>query len=333
MTHPDLTTLPVDEVKRQVCNDRAQLASWGFPTRSFAYPFASTNATVQSVVKACGYNSGRNLGDIRSKACPTGCALAETIPPANPYETKALDEYDNTWTLADLEAPVLAAQSRGGWLEYTFHDICVTTCDSIGITPTLLTQFVQWLAARTTQSGQNTVVKPVGTVIGGTVKPLVNGPAVPPPASGGNGVVNPRLEAAASGVPNCWWDSSYSTNSPSFSLVPGHSGSVASRITMTGYFDRDSKLAPDARPRRLRAGRGTGAHVLAAGLVHVHGRDPVRGLLAHDAGRLGVLDLESLVRSGERLHARRVDHAGDPGRVQRRQLRPEHLLQRSAHDR
>jgi peptidoglycan/xylan/chitin deacetylase (PgdA/CDA1 family) len=246
VTHPDLTTLPLAEVQRQVCNDRVQIASWGLPApRSFAYPFAATNATVQSVVKACGYNSGRNLGDITSKACPTGCDPSESIPPANPYETKALDEYDNTWTLADLEAPVLSAEKKGGWLQYTFHTICGPgACDSISITPTLLTQFVQWLAARTTQSGQNTVVKPVGTVIGGSTKPLVNGPAVPPPTSGGNGVNNPGLETVANGVPSCWWDSSYGTNSPSFALVAGHNGAVASQITMAGYSDGDAKLLP-----------------------------------------------------------------------------------------
>jgi peptidoglycan/xylan/chitin deacetylase (PgdA/CDA1 family) len=246
VTHPDLTTLPLAEVQRQICDDRVQLASWGLPTpRSFAYPFAATNATIDGVAKACGYNSARNLGDVTSKACPTGCVAAETIPPANAWETRALDEYDNTWTLADLEAPVLSNVNHGGWLQYTFHTLCTTgTCDSISITPTLLTQFAQWLAARQTQAGQNIVVKTVGSVIGGTVKPLVNGPAVPPPAAGGNGVNNPSLETVSNGVPSCWWNSSYGTNSPSFALVPGHTGAVASQITMTGYSSGDAKLLP-----------------------------------------------------------------------------------------
>ena len=44
VNHPDLTTLTTDEATRQVCNDRVNLANWGFTVTSFAYPFAAANA-------------------------------------------------------------------------------------------------------------------------------------------------------------------------------------------------------------------------------------------------------------------------------------------------
>ena len=38
VTHPDLTTLPSDEAKRQICDDRVNLTNWGFRVTSLAYP-------------------------------------------------------------------------------------------------------------------------------------------------------------------------------------------------------------------------------------------------------------------------------------------------------
>jgi hypothetical protein len=243
VTHPDLATLPADEVARQICDDRAQLTLWGFPMRDFAYPFASTTNAVEAAVQACGYNSARMLGDIQSQVGCTGCGFAETIPPADPYYTKALDEFDPSWTLQNLENAVTNAERRGGWLQFTFHTICGTgSCDSLAISPTLLTQFTSWLAARTSRG---TVVKTVADVIGGTVKPVVTGPVANPPVTGSSSVTNAGLETTAAGLPSCWWNATYGTNSPAFSLVsPGHTGSVADRIVMSGYSSGDAKLLP-----------------------------------------------------------------------------------------
>ena len=51
VSHPDLTTESVQDQTQQVCQSRATLAGWGFPQTSFAYPFASVNATTEQVVK------------------------------------------------------------------------------------------------------------------------------------------------------------------------------------------------------------------------------------------------------------------------------------------
>ncbi len=241
VTHPDLTTLTTDEATRQICNDRVNLSNWGFRVTNFAYPFAAENATIQGIVKNCGYNSARGLGDIRTRFSCAGCPLAETIPPANPYNTAAPDEEDSSWTLADLQKSVTQAEAGGGWVQLTFHHVAASSTDPLNITPNLLTQFVTWLKARPA----TTTVKTVDQVIGGTVKAIVSGPAVPPQATGGNLVKNPSLETLANGAPQCWQAGGYGTNTAAFSTVsPGHTGSMAERLVVTNYANGDAKFLP-----------------------------------------------------------------------------------------
>src|SRR5690606_38149125 len=92
----------------------------------------------------------------------------------------------------------------------------------------------------------NTVVRPVGDVVGGPVQPAVIAPAVPPPApSGSNAVVNPGLEDVSDGVPSCWYRAPWGDNSPTWELTSAaHTGSVASLITMSGYVSGDAKILP-----------------------------------------------------------------------------------------
>jgi peptidoglycan/xylan/chitin deacetylase (PgdA/CDA1 family) len=240
VTHPDLTTLPADEATRQICNDRVNLSNLGFTVTDFAYPFAAENASVETIAKNCGLNSARGLGDIKTRFSCNGCPLAETMPPANPYNTAAPDEVDNTWTLADLQKSVTQAEPAGGWVQLTFHHISSTSTDPLNITPTLFNQFATWLKTRPA----TTTVKTVNQVIGGTVKPLVSGPPVPPQGTG-NLIKNPSLETLTSGVPQCWQAAGYGTSTPAFAVVrPGHTGNVAERLTVTGYVDGDAKLLP-----------------------------------------------------------------------------------------
>ena len=114
-THPDLATLPAAEAARQVCNDGINLTNWGFRVTGFAYLFASLTAATDNSVKNCVCNSSRGLGDISTRFGYSGCALAETIPRADPYETNAPDQVDNTWKLADLKKTVAQAEAEGGW--------------------------------------------------------------------------------------------------------------------------------------------------------------------------------------------------------------------------
>lgn len=247
VNHPDLTTMSVSNQTQEVCQARATLAGWGYPQTSFAYPFASVNATTEAVVKACGYNNARGLGDIQSRFGCAGCDFASSLPPADPYYTEALDEVDASWTLADLQNGVTNAENNGGgWVQYTFHHICDSVCDSLSISPALFAQFTQWLAGRAATN--NTVVKTVGEVIGGAVKPIVpvTGSVAPAPGPGVNGIINPSLETGGGGgVPQCWTASSYGANTPAFhGVTPGHTGVVAENLVMSGYADGDAKLLP-----------------------------------------------------------------------------------------
>ncbi|MGA1838873.1 polysaccharide deacetylase family protein [Herbiconiux sp. 11R-BC] len=243
VNHPDLAVLPADEVKRQICNDRSTLMSWGFTVKSFAYPFASSTPANEAAAKACGYNSARMLGDLQSRFGCAGCGYTEKIPPANPYYLKALDQVDNTWTLADLKASVTNAEKTGGWVPFTFHNICDTGCD-LNVTPAVFTQFVQWLKPRALTN--NTVVKTVDQVIGGTAKAAVAGPATAPAGPGVNGVINPSLETAgANGLPSCWMTGGYGNNTPTITWTsPARTGSVAGYVSVANYVDGDAKLLP-----------------------------------------------------------------------------------------
>lgn len=260
LTHPILETLPADEARRQVCDDRKTLLDWGFPVRSFSYPFGPSTPELENAVRECGYNSARSLATLRTyRVDPrypgycADCAVTETLPPPDPMDTSAPAEVDGNWTLADLQGQVTDAIAAGGWLQLSFHKLCTTDCTqqinelpnkaSVATPQAEFEEFVTWLA---TQQAQGSVlVRTVGDVIGGPVQPPVSGPVAPPAPAGSNGVRNPGLQEQLDGIPTCWTKASFGTNSPEFSFVPsGRDGATASRLVMRDYVDGDAKLMP-----------------------------------------------------------------------------------------
>ncbi|MGV8895550.1 MAG: cell wall-binding repeat-containing protein [Rhodoglobus sp.] len=246
VTHPDLVNVSAAEATSQICQGRATLASWGFnAVTSFAYPFASVNSAVETMVQNCGFNSARGLGDIQTRFGCAGCAFAESMPPSDPYYIKAPDQVDSSWTLADLQSTVTNAENNGGgWVELTFHHVC-DGCDptnSLSITPALFTQFTTWLADRGTTN--NTVVKTVGAVVGGAVAPIVGSNNAAAPGPGVNGVVNPSLETAGTGgFPQCWAQGGFGTNTATFSTVTAaRTGTAAEQLVVSGLSSGDAKL-------------------------------------------------------------------------------------------
>ncbi|MBG6060168.1 peptidoglycan/xylan/chitin deacetylase (PgdA/CDA1 family), partial [Cryobacterium sp. MP_M5] len=214
VTHPDLTQISSSAATAEVCNGRTTLTGWGFTVTDFAYPFASTNTAVQNIVKNCGFASGRNLGDIRSPGSCGSCAFAETLPPARPYETAALDEVDSTWTLANLQNSVINAENNGGgWVQLTFHHIATGTDPSLTISPTLFNQFVVWLKARTANG--TTSVQTVAQALGQTPPP--------PPA--------PTAPAAPTGVSAVAGKGSATVNW----TAPANGGSAITSYTVTPF--------------------------------------------------------------------------------------------------
>lgn len=233
VNHPDLTAVSSDEATRQVCQARNTLSGWGFPQISFAYPYATLTSDTESIVRDCGYNSARGLGDVRSRFGCQDCDAAESIPPADPYSLAALDQVDSTWTLTDLTNAVTAAERTGGWLIFTFHHICAgQTCDPLSISPGTFERFATWLAAHRLLR-PTTTVKTVGQVVGGTVRPPIEPPAAPATAGA---LANSSFETRSGDDAACWTPYSWGRNDAAFSLTAdAHTGSSAAQVTMANH--------------------------------------------------------------------------------------------------
>jgi len=242
LNHVNLPALPADEAKRQICLDRANLTAWGFSVRSFAYPFAETTPAVGDLVRDCGYNSGRNVGSLRSRFGCDGCSYAETIPPGQPYAMRSHD-VEGSWTLQDFQDAVTNAESSGGgWVQLTFHNFCGSSCGDLSIGEEVFTQFLDWLGPRA--ASHHTLVRSVGDVVGGPVRPLVT-VGDPVPTQDESGLSNPGLETITPGteMPQCWQAGGYGSNTVVVDTVtPGRTGAVAGRMTVTDFTDGDAKL-------------------------------------------------------------------------------------------
>jgi peptidoglycan/xylan/chitin deacetylase (PgdA/CDA1 family) len=160
LDHVDLTTLSVEDMRHQVCEERARLIEHGFQPTSFAYPFGSYNADAEQVVRDCGYNSGRAVSD-----------GPETIPPEDSYALRAFSSVQRTTTLEDLEKLITDTEAAGGgWVLVQFHNICDDNCDQYSTTEAYFTAFLDWLQPR---QANGTIVRTVHEVIGGVVNPPV----------------------------------------------------------------------------------------------------------------------------------------------------------------
>jgi peptidoglycan/xylan/chitin deacetylase (PgdA/CDA1 family) len=122
LVDPRLTT--ADRI-HQVCGDRKALIHQGFDPVDFAYPYAALDPSVEHIVKGCGYEAARSGGG----ASASGPVYGETVPPGNPYATRAWSPPGGREiTLADLESLVTAAARHGGgWLQIVGHEVCSRT--------------------------------------------------------------------------------------------------------------------------------------------------------------------------------------------------------------
>jgi peptidoglycan/xylan/chitin deacetylase (PgdA/CDA1 family) len=226
VNHLDLSTVDVDEQKRQICNDRSSLLSWGFAVSDFAYPFASGGPAVAQIVKDCGYNSARDYGGLTGNA--------ETLPPGDQFAIKTVEGVASSTSLGDLENAVTRAENAGGgWVIFVFHNVC-DGCGTLVVSPSTLASFLDWLAPRSTAG---TSVQTVKDVIGGDLKAAVQGP--PPPAvRSGNMLLNASLETDAdgNGFADCWQPNSWRVNSSKWTrTTDAHSGGFAERVDVTSY--------------------------------------------------------------------------------------------------
>jgi peptidoglycan/xylan/chitin deacetylase (PgdA/CDA1 family) len=232
--HPDLGSISSDEARRQICTDRATLASWGYFPSSFSYPFASAGPAVAAIVRECGYSSARTIGGIRTPRGCFACDRAEAMPPRDPFEIRSPGAVNPPWTLEDLQNLVLSAEAQGGgWVPLVFHHVC-NGCGELSVRPDVLDSFAKWMNER------RVATSTVGGVIGGQVRPLA-----PAGSSAGNvEAVNASLErAGADGVPECWSTAGFGRNTANWVRTrDAHSGQWSQRVDITSYVDGDAKL-------------------------------------------------------------------------------------------
>ncbi len=179
--HKNLTTTydpsPAADVtykRDQVCGDHQALTGWGYHPVSFAYPGAAENATVQSIVRDCGFTTGRVAGGLSA----SGPVYAEPVPPGNALRLRAMTSPAGPVSLPSLQNAVLAAGAHGGgWLPVAFNDVCSSadasyaTCMN-GNKPVdagVLASFLDWLG---TQSAEGVSVRTVRQVMGSEQPPL-----------------------------------------------------------------------------------------------------------------------------------------------------------------
>ena len=238
LSHLNLAALTPDGQRRQICNDRNTLMSWGFAVKNFAYPFSAYDSDTLTIVQECGYNSARGVSGLVSQNACNGCAYSESIPPANPWVIRTPDSIKVDTTLASLKGYVTQAEDHGGgWVPLVFHHVC-NACDPNSITPSDFQAFITWLGARPS----TTQVKTVDDVIGGQLNPA---PPITPVGPGTGELQNPGLEADtnADNQPDCWQQAGFGTNSATFTRSSdAHGGSFAERIDMTSYTDGARRL-------------------------------------------------------------------------------------------
>jgi peptidoglycan/xylan/chitin deacetylase (PgdA/CDA1 family) len=123
--HVDLTDQQTSWSARraEVCQDRARLVQMGLAPQSFAYPYGKLDTAAERLVESCGYRSARSAGTV----APDGPIVAETVPPLDPFATRALDSPDGPLTLPYLQdAVVAAAEQGGGWVQVVLHTVCAS---------------------------------------------------------------------------------------------------------------------------------------------------------------------------------------------------------------
>ena len=181
LSHPDLTTLSAGEAQHEIGDDRENLLSHGFVVNNFAYPFGAYDSNsgngpldVTSIVKGCGYASGRAAYGLRNiTATDDARPYATSTSPLDPYRipTACCINHDafggSTPTAAAPKSYVQHAETRGGgWVNLFFHrlcDNCNADSPAPSMSPSEFNAFLDWL-----QSASSRVqVKTVAQVISG----------------------------------------------------------------------------------------------------------------------------------------------------------------------
>jgi peptidoglycan/xylan/chitin deacetylase (PgdA/CDA1 family) len=153
LSHIKLTDARGEELRREVCRDRANLVAYGFEVTSFAYPFGHYDEEARRVVTDCGYGNARGVSD-----------GPESLPPVDGYGLRAMPYIVSDTRFPKMTRYVTEVENNGGgWVIFVFHHVC-DGCDYYAIKLEVFTKFAQWLGE---QQSNGLVVKTVGEVISG----------------------------------------------------------------------------------------------------------------------------------------------------------------------
>ena len=162
LNHVDLTSAALsDSQKRaEVCTDRQNLVAAGFDPVSFAYPYGTSDATAQAIVRDCGYLSARRVGGIASPGwCPECGIRTEPFPAANRFDIRTASFGGGELTLGAMQAVIAQAElAGGGWIPLAFHGVCESACGDGWVRPGTISALLDWLAPR---AAHGTIVRTV----------------------------------------------------------------------------------------------------------------------------------------------------------------------------
>ncbi|MDQ6849995.1 MAG: chitobiase/beta-hexosaminidase C-terminal domain-containing protein, partial [Actinomycetota bacterium] len=146
----------------------------GLTPVGFAYPGGRFNATLEGIVKSCGYGNGRSAGSLS----PTGPTYAETLAPKDWFATRAYAPGGQI-ALTNMENLVSGAAAHGGgWSQIVIGKVCSQSLDSANYTTCTassgwidladLNSFLDWiaLAGQTGGAPATTVLSTTAATVG-----------------------------------------------------------------------------------------------------------------------------------------------------------------------
>ncbi len=147
-THPNLTTLTVDQMTDEIIGAKQDLISWGITPTTFAYPYGAYNPTVESVVQSGGFRGARD-SDLGYNSSGVGLTFGGPLD----HDTHPLvlwseaAEMDMNTTLSNITSEIDYAVANNLWLIILFHRVDETDpcCSSISVDHSLIQGTVDYL--------------------------------------------------------------------------------------------------------------------------------------------------------------------------------------------
>ena len=153
LNHVKLTEISGDDLKKEICQDYANLIGYGFSVTSFAYPFGHYDEEARQTVIDCGYDNARGVSGGQ-----------ETIPPADKYALRPMPYIVSDTSVSKMMRCITSVeQEGGGWAIFVFHHVC-DGCSQYAIG---LDTFSKFAARITDQKQIGLVIKTIDEVISG----------------------------------------------------------------------------------------------------------------------------------------------------------------------